>query len=93
MPEAARAVRVQVTGEVQGVGFRWSTAQQAGRLGVAGWVRNAPDGSVLLHAEGDPGAVDELLTWCGRGPTHARVAGVDVEEAEPEGSASFDVRS
>jgi acylphosphatase len=88
-----RAVQVRVTGEVQGVGFRWSTAQEAGRLGVLGWVRNEPDGSVLLHAEGEPDAVDALVAWCGNGPTHARVSGVDVEEAEPEGAASFDVRA
>ena len=85
------AVQVRVTGRVQGVSFRWYAQEQARRLGVAGWVRNEPDGSVLLHAEGDDEAVDALVAWCRTGPSLAKVARVSVRDAAPTGATSFDV--
>jgi acylphosphatase len=81
-----------VTGEVQGVGYRASAAQEATRLGLVGWVRNETDGAVRAHLEGDAGAVEEMVRWCHDGPPHARVSRVDVDDAEPEGLTSFDVR-
>lgn len=84
---------VTVTGRVQGVFFRARAQQEASRLGVAGWVRNEPDGSVALHVEGDPAAVQALVDWCRRGPSGARVAAVDARPAAVTGSASFEVRS
>ena len=86
------AVRARVTGRVQGVSFRWYTQEQARRLGVAGWVRNEPDGSVLLHAEGEQEAVAALVEWCRTGPSLARVTHVAVRDAAPTGAKSFDVR-
>ncbi|GAA1448417.1 acylphosphatase [Mycobacterium cookii] len=86
-----KAVQARVTGRVQGVSFRWCTQEQAQRLGVAGWVRNEPDGSVLLHAEGDDDAVDALVAWCRTGPSMARVTDVAVRDAAPSGATSFDV--
>ena len=86
-----KAVQARVTGRVQGVSFRWYTQEQAQRLGVAGWVRNEPDGSVLLHAEGDDDAVDALVAWCRTGPSMAKVTDVAVREAAPSGPTSFDV--
>ena len=86
-----KAVQARVTGGVQGVSFRWYTQEQARRLGVAGWVRNEPDGSVLLHAEGDDDAVDALVAWCRTGPSMAKVTDVAVREAAPSGATSFDV--
>jgi len=86
-----KAVQVRVTGRVQGVSFRWCTQEQARRLGVAGWVRNEPDGSVLLHAEGDDEAVDALVAWCRTGPSMAKVSDVAVRGAAPSGAGSFDV--
>ena len=86
-----RAAQVRVTGRVQGVAFRWYTQEQARNLGVAGWVRNEPDGSVLLHAEGDDEAVDALIEWCRTGPSTARVSDVAVRDAVPTGATSFDV--
>ena len=50
-------MRIIVRGRVQGVGFRYATVSEARRLGLAGWARNAPDGSVEILAEGDPAAV------------------------------------
>ena len=84
-------MQARVTGRVQGVSFRWYTQQQARSLGVSGWVRNEPDGSVLLHAEGDDAAVDALVAWCRTGPSLAKVAHVSVRDAAPTGSMSFDV--
>ena len=87
------ALHVRVAGLVQGVFFRAWTAEQARALGVSGWVRNASDGSVEGHLEGDKGAVHELVGLLRTGPPSARVATVDVEVTKPEGSDRFDVRS
>ena len=65
---------------MQGVGFRASAAHEARRLGVEGWVRNLPDGSVELEARGAPDAVDALVSWAGHGPRGARVTSVDAHE-------------
>jgi acylphosphatase len=83
---------VSVSGRVQGVFFRGWTQEQAERLGVTGWVRNCPDGSVEAHLEGDEGAVNWLVDLIGDGPASARVANVRVREAEVEGLESFEVR-
>ena len=86
-----KAIQARVTGRVQGVSFRWYAQEQARSLGVSGWVRNEPDGSVLLHAEGDDQAVDSLVEWCRRGPSMAKVSNVAVREATPSGATSFDI--
>jgi acylphosphatase len=70
---------------VQGVSYRASTADEARRLGVTGWVRNRQDGTVELEAEGDPDKITALLVWCEQGPPAARVARVAVEELAPTG--------
>jgi acylphosphatase len=74
-----------VTGRVQGVSYRASTASEARRLGVVGWVRNRADGSVELEVEGSDERVAALLAWCEQGPPSARVARVAVEEISPSG--------
>jgi len=86
------ARHVSVTGRVQGVFFRAWTEEQAERLKVNGWVRNCADGSVEAHLEGDEGAVNWLIDLIGDGPPGARVAKVQVREAEVEGSTKFEVR-
>lgn len=85
--------RIVVRGRVQGVGFRYSTVDQARRLGLRGWARNAPDGSVEILVEGSPAAVEQLIDWCRQGPPSARVASVHQSE-EPQGEAlgEFGVR-
>lgn len=87
-----KAVQARVSGRVQGVSFRWYTQERARALGVAGWVRNEPDGTVLVHAEGEAEAVDALVAWCHHGPSPARVTGVAVREAGPSGATTFEVR-
>lgn len=79
------AARFRVTGRVQGVYFRASTREQALRLGLAGWARNLPDGSVDVLAAGDAEAVDALAAWLQRGPPQARVAQV-LRQPSPGGS-------
>jgi acylphosphatase len=83
------ARRVVVHGRVQGVFFRDSTRRVALEAGVAGWVRNAPDGTVHAHLEGAASAVEQVVAFMRRGPAEAAVAQVDVEPAEPEGTAEF----
>jgi acylphosphatase len=68
-----------VSGRVQGVAFRAYTVDEARRLGLAGWVRNLPDGRVEAEAEGERPALEALLAFCRRGPPAARVEGVEVE--------------
>lgn len=84
--------RVLVAGRVQGVWFRESCRDQAQAAGVAGWVRNLADGQVEVVLEGSPGAVDEVLAWCRRGPRRARVDRVDVVDVAPVGEQGFRVR-
>jgi len=68
---------LKIEGRVQGVYFRASAVSEAQRLGLKGWVRNSPDGSVEVVAEGELGMLKELETWCRRGPAGARVERVN----------------
>jgi len=83
---------IRCFGRVQGVFYRASTKEKADELGLLGWVKNEPEGTVLIHVEGTKENVDELINWCRRGPQFARVDKVDFWEEEEEGSASFEVR-
>jgi acylphosphatase len=74
--DAVQAIKVQVEGKVQGVYFRASTAKKATALGLVGWVRNLDDGRVELLAQGAPEVLEQLLTWCQKGPVLARVVNV-----------------
>lgn len=85
-------MRAVVRGAVQGVGFREETVRVAGELGVQGWVRNADDGSVAVHAEGPEPAVERLVAFLEQGPAAAAVDGVEVEPAKVEGHEQFAVR-
>jgi DNA ligase D-like protein (predicted 3'-phosphoesterase) len=86
------AVRAVVRGRVQAVGFRDSTVRRARGLGVLGWVRNAADGSVLVHAEGPEEGVEGLLAFLKEGPRGAEVRMVEIEPAKVEGHEQFAVR-
>ena len=84
--------RVVVRGRVQGVWFRESARRRAESLGVAGWVRNNPDGSVEAELEGSAEDVEVLVSWFGHGPPQARVDAVDVTPLAPLGERGFQVR-
>jgi acylphosphatase len=85
------ARRAVVSGIVQGVGFRYFANRAARELGVRGWVRNLPDGSVETLAEGEESAVAEYLARLERGPAGARVDRVEVEAAALHDFSSFEV--
>ncbi len=76
--EQVRA-RIIIEGRVQGVFFRHSTREMALRLGLKGWVKNRRDGGVEALFEGDQEKVDQMIQWCHRGPSGARVKNVDVK--------------
>ena len=83
--------RLAIHGRVQGVWYRESMRREAERLGVTGWVRNRPDGSVEALVQGTPDAVEAITVWSRRGPDEARVERVDASPAEGE-FASFEKR-
>lgn len=83
---------VLISGRVQGVCFRACTVDEAVAAGIAGWVRNTPDGRVEAVFEGDKSAVEAMIVWCRTGPPAARVSGVEVVWGEPKGEQGFGVR-
>jgi len=82
-------VIARITGTVQGVKYRATAQREARHHGLTGWVRNAPDGAVLIDVEGAPAAVDAFLKWCAEGPPGARVATVETTVADPVGYEVF----
>ncbi len=88
---AMNRVLCRITGRVQGVWFRGSTQDRAVALGVTGWARNEPDGSVTVFACGDYDAVDRLVAWLHDGPRLARVDTVEVEDSDETPPTSFEV--
>ena len=83
--------RVVVHGRVQGVFFRDSVRRRASERGVAGWVRNRPDGTVEAVFEGQREAVEAMVRFAHEGPRGAEVDTVDVSEEYPEGAIGFSV--
>jgi acylphosphatase len=84
--------RVIVSGRVQGVFFRDTCRREALAAGVAGWVRNLPDGSVEAAFEGVPDAVERMVKWTRKGPPDAVVQHTTVIEEPPAGDDTFTVR-
>jgi len=73
-------IHVYISGRVQGVGFRYSTLQEAKRLGLTGWVRNTFDNKVEAVFEGDENIIEEMLSWCNKGPSMAFVSSVEIHK-------------
>lgn len=80
-----RRAHIYISGQVQGVFFRYETRRVAKELGVSGWVRNLPDGRVEVVAEGEEESVGKLIQFCRRGPPAAKVTNVEVKYEEPKG--------
>jgi acylphosphatase len=74
----SRHVNITVTGRVQGVGFRYFARSEAFHLGIKGLVRNMPDGSVYIEAEGESDSIDKFIAWCKEGPPHAHIENVSI---------------
>jgi acylphosphatase len=75
-----RRVHLIVYGRVQGVFFRHNTKKIADKLNLKGWVRNNPDDTVEIVAEGNDDAIDKLINWCRKGPIGAKVEKVEIKE-------------
>ncbi|MFP6637244.1 MAG: acylphosphatase [Nitrospinaceae bacterium] len=86
------AVHLIARGRVQGVWFRAGTQKHALQLGVCGWAKNCPDGSVEMHAEGEKDALDRFIIWCGNGPPTAKVSALDIKRVAPQGLNTFEIR-
>lgn len=84
-----KQVHLVVRGRVQGVFFRASTEAEAKRLGLVGWVKNRPDATVEVLAQGREEALHELVAWAHKGPSAARVDHVDITWTDATGH--FDV--
>ena len=72
-------IDINIKGRVQGVFFRKSAQEKAKSLGVSGFARNMPDGSLYIEAEGEENRLNKFLTWCRIGPKGARVLSVDCD--------------
>ena len=83
------ALQLEITGQVQGVGFREWLIQTAAELQLAGWVRNRADGSVEAHVEGSQLATMQMTERCWKGPSAARVDSVKMFPVEPEHAGGF----
>lgn len=84
-----RRIAITITGLVQGVFFRDGARSMAEEMGIVGFIRNEPDGSVYAEAEGESGDTDRFVQWCRRGPVAARVEGVEVTEKPLQGGKGF----
>jgi acylphosphatase len=83
--------RIIISGEVQGVSFRYGAKQQAEALGLSGWVRNRRDGRVELAAFGEKRALARLADWCRQGPAAAAVDEVRTEALAYEARSGFTI--
>ena len=75
-----QSVQIRISGRVQNVGFRYHTYQKATELGIVGFVKNMPDGSVYIEAEALEENLNEFVIWCHQGPDWARILEVKVTE-------------
>tara|TARA_B100000686_G_C16713389_1_gene930550 strand:- start:1043 stop:1315 length:273 start_codon:yes stop_codon:yes gene_type:complete len=85
------AVRIRVRGWVQGVSFRVSAKEVAENLEISGWVSNLDDGSVELHAEGEPSKLKMLIEWCWKGSPSAKVMDVELDWIPLQGLKGFQI--
>lgn len=83
---------INVFGRVQGVGFRYSARNMANAYGIKGFVKNMADGSVYIEAEGPEYNVNEYVKWCSKGPSHARVEDISIDDGDVQGYNFFDVK-
>ena len=85
-------LEIVVSGRVQGVNFRRYTLQKSLELGLHGYVKNTPEGNVLIHAQGDESQLNQLLTWCKKGSPLSMVEAIEVIELPVEAFTAFEIR-
>jgi len=89
---SSKHLKLNIHGVVQGVNFRTSTLEKARELGLSGFVRNEPDGSVYVEVEGDGDDLNGFAEWCYEGPYGSNVSRVDIVEGENRGYVGFEIR-
>lgn len=87
-----KGVILKVYGRVQGVGFRFYTQKKALELNLNGFVRNKPNGSVYIEAEGEANKINEFIDWCQQGPEWARVTKLEKQYSNPVGHEGFNIK-
>jgi acylphosphatase len=87
-----KAVRVYISGNVQGVFYRANTKEQAENLDIAGWVKNLPDGRVEAVFEGADHQVEKMVEWCWKGSPAAEVEAVKVEPVKVKDRNNFRIK-
>lgn len=87
-----KRLKIKISGRVQGVAFRHYAQTRANQTGIKGYVKNMPDGTVEIEAEGEEKALDEFLSWCHRGPDAAKVENVNIQEIPVKDDKSFKIR-
>lgn len=87
-----KRLKIKISGRVQGVAFRHYAQTRASQTGIKGYVKNMPDGSVEIEAEGEEKALDEFVSWCRLGPDAARVEDINIQEIPVKGDKSFNIR-
>lgn len=85
-------LNIKISGQVQRVGFRYSTLAEAEKLNITGFAQNLADGSVYIEAEGEDQNLERFVIWCKKGPPFSNVTDVKVEEGKLKGFSDFTVR-
>ena len=85
--------RIRISGQVQGVGFRWNAAHQARKFGLHGFAKNTPDGNVYIEAEGIESELKKFIEWCKTGPRSAVVVSVNYDSLPPVNYTDFRIES
>ena len=86
-----KRISLLITGKVQGVGYRYSVKLKAESMAIRGYVRNQPDGSVFVTVQGENTAVENFVKWCYKGPSAARVRGVEKIPGSIEDFSEFKI--
>lgn len=87
-----KRVVIKIYGLVQGVSFRYYTREEAQKLNLSGWVKNEPDGSVTIVAEGEEKNLKKLINWAKSGPSFAQTEDIKIQWQEPQGEEGFEMR-
>ena len=87
-----QAYAVTLSGRVQNVGFRFATVEKAQEIGIKGFVKNKPDGTVYIEAEGEADDLNRFLEWCKEGPPAAKVENSETQEIPIQEFTGFNVK-